>query len=107
AGVAEAPGRRPGSSRFPYPTLFRSNAQAQRLAASTKNRAEHAFVVDWITERLNPVCARLTVPPRAQLVSTRDVWHLGTPIHGVRSEEHTSELQSRENLVCRLPLEKK
>src|SRR5207302_3251500 len=26
---------------------------------------------------------------------------------GVRSEEHTSELQSRENLVCRLPLEKK
>src|SRR5690606_42129856 len=27
--------------------------------------------------------------------------------HGGRSEEHTSELQSRENLVCRLPLEKK
>src|SRR5690606_42150351 len=28
-------------------------------------------------------------------------------VHGVRSEEHTSELQSRENLVCRLLLEKK
>src|SRR5690606_40282220 len=31
---------------------------------------------------------------------------LSRPFHG-RSEEHTSELQSRENLVCRLPLEKK
>src|SRR5690606_8164997 len=30
-----------------------------------------------------------------------------SPGHGVRSEEHTSELQSRENLVCRLLLEKK
>src|SRR5690606_40499509 len=29
------------------------------------------------------------------------------PVHDVRSEEHTSELQSRENLVCRLLLEKK
>src|SRR5690606_40912025 len=30
-----------------------------------------------------------------------------SPLHVVRSEEHTSELQSRENLVCRLLLEKK
>src|SRR5690606_41831452 len=33
--------------------------------------------------------------------------HAGTDPLGVRSEEHTSELQSRENLVCRLLLEKK
>lgn len=77
--------------RLPDPGA--DNAQAQRLAASTKNRAEHAFVVDWITERLNPVCTRLTVPPRAQLVSTRDVWHLGTPINGVLRDPAPSALE--------------
>lgn len=77
--------------RLPDPEA--DNAQAQRLAVSTKNRAEHAFVVDWITERLNPVCTRLTVPPRAQLVSTRDVWHLGTPIHGVLRDPAPSALE--------------
>src|SRR3712207_7581721 len=34
------------------------------------------------------------------------VWKVGGP-HGIRSEEHTSELQSRQYLVCRLLLEKK
>ncbi|MBF6350301.1 MULTISPECIES: isochorismate synthase [Nocardia] len=77
--------------RLPDPEA--DNAAAQRLAASTKNWAEHAFVVDWITERLNPVCARLTVPPRAQLVSTRDVWHLGTPIHGVLRDPAPNALE--------------
>src|SRR5437870_8289935 len=33
--------------------------------------------------------------------------HGGTPVAGIRSEEHTSELQSRGHLVCRLLLEKK
>jgi isochorismate synthase len=68
-------------------------AQAERLAASTKNRAEHAFVVDWITERLAPLCTRLTVPPHAQLVNTREVWHLGTPIHGVLRRPAPSALE--------------
>ncbi|MEU1983688.1 isochorismate synthase [Nocardia sp. NPDC019395] len=69
------------------------SAAAQRLASSTKNLTEHAFVVDWITERLQPVCARLTVAPRAQLVGTRDVWHLGTPIHGVLRDPAPSALE--------------
>lgn len=77
--------------RLPDPEA--DNAQAQRLAASTKNRSEHAFVVDWITERLNPVCQRLIVPPRAQLVSTRDVWHLGTPIKGVLRDPAPNALE--------------
>lgn len=77
--------------RLPDPEA--DEAQAQRLAASTKNRAEHAFVVDWITDRLRPVCARLTVPARAQLVSTRDVWHLGTPIHGVLRDPPPNALE--------------
>ncbi|WP_280420778.1 isochorismate synthase [Nocardia carnea] len=77
--------------RLPDPEA--DKAQARRLAASNKNRAEHAFVVDWIAERLGPVCARLTVPSRAQLVSTRDVWHLGSPIHGVLREPAPSALE--------------
>lgn len=77
--------------RLPDPAA--DKAQADRLAADTKNRAEHAFVVDWITERLRPVCDRLIVPPRTQLVSTREVWHLGTPIQGVLRDPAPSALE--------------
>src|SRR5690606_40445671 len=49
--------------------------------------------VRWLSDQLEPKLAALSVPNR------RVLW--------VRSEEHTSELQSRENLVCRLLLEKK
>src|SRR2546422_1557464 len=72
--------RPPRSTLFPYTTLFRSIADVARLA-----RAEAA--VDWQTVLL-----------RARQLD-------GLPIN--RSEEHTSELQSRLHLVCRLLLEKK
>src|SRR5690606_41876612 len=51
--------------------------------------------------------------PRAALACLRQegqyrhLFHRRASIHRIRSEEHTSELQSRENLVCRLLLEKK
>lgn len=57
-------------------------AQAAQLLASTKNRDEHAFVIDWIRDRLGPVCAELTVPDGPELMSTNEVWHLATPITG-------------------------
>ncbi|WP_280186943.1 chorismate-binding protein, partial [Nocardia gipuzkoensis] len=57
-------------------------AQARELLASTKNRAEHAFVIDWIRERLEPVCAQLSIPASPELISTHEVWHLATPIRG-------------------------
>src|SRR6266511_4457265 len=47
---------------------------------------------------------------RSPLQADVELVHLGRPAlktHAPRSEEHTSELQSRENLVCRLLLEKK
>src|SRR5690606_41046798 len=47
-----------------------------------------------------------TVPISATVIADGDIATLITSIY-VRSEEHTSELQSRENLVCRLLLEKK
>src|SRR5699024_11819378 len=55
-------------------------------------------------------CTSSTLAPldvRAYLIPGNSLNSSGTPIHGLRSEEHTSELQSRFDLVCRLLLEKK
>src|SRR2546422_8427116 len=85
--------RPPRSTLFPYTTLFRS-----RLAQADYRRLRRAHASD------------LVFP---------DTRHPGVPISGekkvrtervtakARSEEHTSELQSRLHLVCRLLLEKK
>src|SRR2546430_10403482 len=78
--------RPPRSTLFPYTTLFRSSDS--RLPG-----ARHAGLADRVLDGEAGV-ARLRL--RAQ--ASRD---------GVRSEEHTSELQSQSNLVCRLLLEKK
>src|SRR5688500_20111386 len=79
---------------FPYTTLFRSSTGAVDLRQ----------VVDDVIVLLRPMCRE---------DSTRlDLIDDGQPAivrgdHGIRSEEHTSELQSPCNLVCRLLLEKK
>src|SRR2546430_8448001 len=82
--------RPPRSTLFPYTTLFRS-----------ADLLEHALAVD----RVQLDDRALLGGQRAGLVDdlARDA-HLA---HVVRSEEHTSELQSQSNLVCRLLLEKK
>jgi isochorismate synthase len=67
-------------------------AVADELLDSPKNRAEHAFVIEWIRERLAPVCAEPTVPAQPELVGTPEVWHLVTPIHGVLREPATTSL---------------
>src|SRR5690349_23203288 len=85
--------RPPRSTLFPYTTLFRSLLQdcvmlaaLGALAAATLSR-----FLAWTSALLGAaavVCAL-------------------SPAHAFRSEEHTSELQSRRDLVCRLLLEKK
>lgn len=55
---------------------------AEDLLASTKNLDEHAYVTDAIREALTPVCSELSVPGTPELTSTREMWHLGTPIRG-------------------------
>src|SRR3712207_7856651 len=86
--------RPPRSTLFPYTTLFRS---AVRLGQRAGERASHdpAF-------RGDP-------EGRAQLVRAelRRLAERGDGRAAGRSEEHTSELQSRQYLVCRLLLEKK
>src|SRR3712207_6984797 len=84
--------RPPRSTLFPYTTLFRSQAgeHDQHAVLDREGAAREAG-------------ARTPGHPRtASLVAGSD--HLP---HLVRSEEHTSELQSRQYLVCRLLLEKK
>src|SRR5256885_3965005 len=78
--------RPPRSTLFPYTTLFRSRAMARRAAEAGDDGTNDLLVSDVI--RRNEL----------------QVWFIA---EHVRSEEHTSELQSPCNLVCRLLLEKK
>src|SRR3712207_8197155 len=87
--------RPPRSTLFPYTTLFRSPERPIRL------------IIPWPPGQATDLAGRVV----AQSLSER----LGQPVvpenragaGGMRSEEHTSELQSRQYLVCRLLLEKK
>src|SRR3712207_7336787 len=82
--------RPPRSTLFPYTTLFRSLARRQHLHQRCEEHREHA-VLQWARWDADD---RVVARPQA-----RD--------QAGRSEEHTSELQSRQYLVCRLLLEKK
>src|SRR5256885_4646058 len=88
--------RPPRSTLFPYTTLFRSTILLIDLAAFIHN---HAFNVETLIEWLAVVSDQGRVVCEAQ--------SLEVFLHLSRSEEHTSELQSPCNLVCRLLLEKK
>src|SRR5207253_8770458 len=99
--------RAPTSPLFPYTTLFRSRTRAwgvlEALEARTMLSASSQHAVAPL---LKTVSHSLSVPTtsKAKLVATPVV---SQPSSGkpVRSEEHTSELQSRGHLVCRLLLE--
>lgn len=66
--------------RHPDPVI--DQEQAATLLASEKNREEHSYVIDWIADRLGPMCVELNIPAGPELISTPDVWHLATPITG-------------------------
>src|SRR5687768_18083225 len=88
--------RPPRSTLFPYTTLFRSQYLAQtgqseeefekqEIGPNAEKRAKTSLILTEIAEKENVTVSR----------------------DELRSEEHTSELQSRLHLVCRLLLEKK
>src|SRR5436305_2616166 len=79
----------PKSTLFPYTTLFRSGIIRHQRAVGERR----PIGADALVERIR--AARIDL-----------VMFAVDPFH-IRSEEHTSELQSRPHLVCRLPLEKK
>src|SRR2546426_8093983 len=107
--------RPPRSTLFPYTTLFRSlqsqsRGEARRYRALAFDVARRAFTPMprdtafeyYETMERFTASGRYNQAPGPALVPETD---LGT-YNGARSEEHTSELQSPCNLVCRLLLEK-
>src|SRR3712207_8157431 len=78
--------RPPRSTLFPYTTLFRSARELAELLARAVEQLEQAI---------------------GKLESGKGGDEHSAEVHRLRSEEHTSELQSRQYLVCRLLLEKK
>src|SRR3712207_7044388 len=91
--------RPPRSTLFPYTTLFRSRAEIRRLTALF----DESFFADVTHPLLHEkMKKRLVLKQSPDSTSLRKAMRLAH-----RSEEHTSELQSRQYLVCRLLLEKK
>src|SRR5688572_32452690 len=84
--------RPPRSTLFPYTTLFRSQLEAEQ---------DHG-IADRVIEGVRGGGLAVSGMKR-----TRRALENGQVDTLVRSEEHTSELQSQSNLVCRLLLEKK
>src|SRR5947209_13393211 len=82
--------RPPISTLFPYTTLFRSSGLFSMAKESSFGKSSAVMATHSTRERLRVNCS----------------WAIPA-FPGARSEEHTSELQSRQYLVCRLLLEKK
>lgn len=59
---------------------------ARRLIASTKDRAEHALVVEAVRAALEPVCTSLDVDAAPHTLATSKVWHLATDVAGTMRE---------------------
>src|SRR2546422_4067354 len=85
--------RPPRSTLFPYTTLFRSHEHTLQVIAGTSTR----YVLVSGTGTFGHI----------DRVTAHDSTRFARSASGFRSEEHTSELQSRLHLVCRLLLEKK
>src|SRR5690242_20868059 len=90
--------RPPRSTLFPYTTLFRSSRRPVASPSTAAGRPRSR--------------ARSTVGVAARAATSASTTGQGSPATSTssqagRSEEHTSELQSHVNLVCRLLLEKK
>src|SRR5258708_30840578 len=93
--------RPPRSTLFPYTTLFRSETEGRTPAVLTRAQRAH-WRLSW-TQRLARNACGASAPA---LTITVHKLPSAFALH-FRSEEHTSELQSPDHLVCRLLLEKK
>src|SRR5690349_22872108 len=97
--------RPPRSTLFPYTTLFRSSGEPRILGMAL------AWMYDGYRKSaekrpsrslgFKPMCSNLASASTGRAIA------IGAADEEERSEEHTSELQSRRDLVCRLLLEKK
>src|SRR3712207_7634177 len=96
--------RPPRSTLFPYTTLFRSHGTSpEGAAAAMRGRNERPDYTDLLGTITVPTL--VVVGSDDEYTPVRDARYMHDRVP--RSEEHTSELQSRQYLVCRLLLEKK
>src|SRR3712207_7758698 len=87
--------RPPRSTLFPYTTLFRSSGGTKPIRSPSRG---NVAAWPWVLPRPPPaIRLKPSRPPSSSNTASRE---------RSRSEEHTSELQSRQYLVCRLLLEK-
>lgn len=68
-------------------------ARAEQLFSSSKDRYEHALVIQAVVAALQPFCKELRVPSEPSLISTPTLWHLSTRIEGVLENPETSSLE--------------
>src|SRR3712207_7457417 len=99
--------RPPRSTLFPYTTLFRSRFLLSRRIAAYNEQLE---MVDRLEEEGKIIVIRPEVPVQVGRMEKdtqklEALYEEGFRLGEKRSEEHTSELQSRQYLVCRLLLE--
>src|SRR2546430_13532950 len=117
--------RPPRSTLFPYTTLFRSRGEDRAGYRDRRNRSVRGTA--RLTHRVTRVPGHTSLGLGPYLAHRRERYQLSRPLvpqgeadasqafperqgrdlAQLRSEEHTSELQSQSNLVCRLLLEKK
>src|SRR5690606_41542710 len=97
----------PASTRFPYTTLFRSLVfRTEHMAIVLREAAHTHHAVKGARRLIAMALPEFAVPQRQIAVRVQvriENLHVSRAVHRlerVRSEEHTSELQSRENLVC-------
>src|SRR3712207_8539010 len=97
--------RPPRSTLFPYTTLFRSRIAVEAAAAEGVSRVVVTSTISAVGTAQNGPATESTEYPENWL----GLLYPDSKRQGERdrSEEHTSELQSRQYLVCRLLLEKK
>src|SRR3712207_7420715 len=95
--------RPPRSTLFPYTTLFRSFCDPEVVESLKFHLRDQS-----VTFRFGEEVAKVEVTPRGTVTSLASGKRIAADmVMYSRSEEHTSELQSRQYLVCRLLLEKK
>src|SRR3712207_8779434 len=90
--------RPPRSTLFPYTTLFRSDLERVRIVDVERGGGDQQRLLPQLDAGLLERAGRRDHRPRRERSGVQ---------RRRRSEEHTSELQSRQYLVCRLLLEKK
>src|SRR5206468_12826196 len=94
----------PRSTLFPYTTLFRSSKKSGPFVpVRTLKRCQSC----GLTRSCSACFTVMSLGPSGVMIPTSSVFATASTCQYPRSEEHTSELQSRSDLVCRLLLEKK